>query len=1200
MNAPPLQDHPDPTAPLQKDQICQQPLRSAEPSGVPPHSEPEAVTPLKRDEDIPILPGSAALPVNETFSGGSSVDLKNNDHIATAYSGDTYLPNSGSSKEGDIMSDEEALRPDLGSEANFKIEDNKFAFSPGQMSKLLNPKSLSAFYALGGIAGLEKGLRTSLQYGLSSDETVLNGYVSFKEAKATLANVNALKKTPVPTSPLPISRAGTAVSLSRKHPDMPFQDRKRVFKDNHLPARKVYNIFQLMWATYQDQVLILLTVAAIISLAIGLYQTFGTVHTPTNPPVEWIEGVAILAAIVIIVVVGSTNDYQKERQFTKLYKKTHDRTVRVIRSGTSQEISIFGILVGDVVHLEQGDVIPADGIFIDGYNVRCDESSVTGESDLMRKQPAYEVFQAIEGHKNLPTMDPFIISGAKVVDGVGTFLVTATGTSSSQGTILMTLQEQRDITPLQSRLNTLAGHIAKFGAAAALLLFIILFIEFLAKLSHSTNTPTQKGQTFVNIIIITLTVVVIAVPEGLPLAVTLALAFATTRMLKGNNLVRRLKACETMGNATDVCTDKTGTLTQNRMTVVAGTLGTSSRFVDKKAYHSIAPGPNHAMTRAEQATPIGGVDGVTTDEFIGYLSDDVKLLFEQSIVINSTAFEGQADGQEGFIGSKTETALLAFSRDYLGTQSVSAARGNAKIVQLFPFDASRKYMATVVKIENGKYRLYVKGAPEVLLRKCTRILRDPTKEVSDTTITADNIQHLDHVITMYASRSLRTIGLLYRDFEQWSEEDTQAIQYSLDNASPEDPLNNLVFLAVFGIRDPLRNGVREAVQACQNAGVFVRMVTGDNVLTAKVIAEECGILSRGGKVMEGSKFRALSKSEMDRIIPQLQVLARSSPTDKRILVRRLKDLGKIVAVTGDGTNDALALKTADVGFSMGISGTEVAKEASDIILMDDNFSSIVKAIMWGRAINDAVKKFLQFQVTISITTVVLTFVSAVASSKEQSVLTPVQLMWVNLIQDTMAALALATDPPTPSILNRRPEHRSSPLITLTMWKMIIGQATYQLAVTLILYFGGESILSYQSPREHAQLPTLVFNTFVWMQIFNQINNRRLDNKFNIFEGIFSNWFFIAISVIMMGCQVMIVFVGGTAFSARRLNRAQWLYSVVLGALSILVGAVIRLIPDEHFEKRYQRLLSGQAPTALDEEQLFPLPIPLEEIREDEA
>ncbi|KAK7211067.1 hypothetical protein V2G26_018245 [Clonostachys chloroleuca] len=315
--------------------------------------------------------------------------------------------------------------------------------------------------------------------------------------------------------------------------------------------------------------------------------------------------------------------------------------------------------------------------------------------------------------------------------------------------------------------------------------------------------------------------------------------------------------------------------------------------------------------------------------------------------------------------------------------------------------------------------------------------------------------------------------------------------------------------------------------------------------------------------MEGPEFRRKSAEELRDIVPHLQVLARSSPEDKRILVETLKSLGETVAATGDGTNDAPALKLADVGFAMGIAGTEVAKEAADIILLDDNFESIVKALLWGRAVNDSVKKFLQFQLTVNITAVIVTFVSAVYSDQEKSVLNAVQLLWVNLIMDTFAALALATDPPTRSVLGRKPDRKSAPLITARMWKMIIGQAVCQLAISFALYFGGNVLLGYSADDEQEQqsLSTLVFNTFVWLQIFNEFNNRRLDNQLNIFEGITRNRFFVVINVVMVGGQVLIIFVGGQAFKVVPLNGKEWCLSIGLGAISIPWGAVIRKFPD---------------------------------------
>ena len=1028
------------------------------------------------------------LAVPGSRSRANSTDSEDEYLSATSVGGDTVVGASNSSKgqnlrevpesfdNGAIINDPDALKEDPGTEKDFKVEDNRFAFTPGQLAKLLNPKSLSAFYALGGLEGIEKGLRTDRRSGISNDEYTLEGTIPFESIHRGVTG------HPETSEGNHVTATNTASSShANDRAEDKFSDRKRIFGDNRLPERKPKSIFALAWIAYNDKVLIILTVAAVISLALGLYQTFQP-HPNGEARIEWVEGVAIVVAIVIVVVVGAGNDFQKERQFVRLNKKKEDRYVQVVRSGKPMEVSVYDIYAGDVMNLEAGDLIPVDGIFISGHNVKCDESSATGESDLCKKQPGDQVYRAIRNNEDVKKLDPFIVSGGKVSEGVGTFLVTSVGIHSSYGKTMLSLQVETEATPLQSKLNTLAEYIAKLGGAAGLLLFVVTLIKFLAKLPQNHATPSQKAQQFLQIFIVAVTIVVVAVPEGLPLAVTLALAFATTRMLKDNNLVRVLRACETMGNATTICSDKTGTLTQNKMSVVAATFGTSSRFGDR---HIAPPDDEDTPKGGKPASDYEDEEDISAAEFVSTLAPEVQKLYEQSVAINSTAFEAEENGQVTFIGSKTETALLGFSRDHFGMGPVGIERSNASIVQLLPFDSARKCMAVVVKLDDKTFRMYVKGASEILLRACTEIIRDPTKEISHVSITHENIATLNRVITAYASRSLRTIGLLYRDFSQWPPSGARTLRDDPSQAYFDDIFKNMVFLGIVGIQDPLREGVKEAVMTCRHAGVFVRMVTGDNVLTAKAIGQECGIYTKGGLVMEGPIFRRLGRTEMREIIPRLQVLARSSPKDKEILVERLKDMGETVAVTGDGTNDVPALKKADVGFSMGISGTEVAKEASSIILMDDNFASIVKAMAWGRAVNDAVRKFLQFQVTVNITAVILTFVSAVASSSETSVLTAVQLLWVNLIMDTFAALALATDPPLPSILDRKPDPKSAPLITITMWKMIIGQTIYQLVVTLILNFGATSILSYTSARELSQLQTLVFNTFVWMQIFNQ-------------------------------------------------------------------------------------------------------------------
>ncbi|KAK4119310.1 calcium-translocating P-type ATPase [Parathielavia appendiculata] len=1091
-----------------------------------------------------------------------------------------------------IMDDEDALKPDQGKEDDFKVEDNPFAFSPGMLNKMFDPKSLSAFYSLGGLAGIEKGLRSNRTTGLSVDETALDGAVSFEEVAPRGKKALSEGAAHAP----PNSHAHHAEDPASE----PFSSRKRVFRDNRLPEKKGKTLLQLMWITYNDKVLMLLSAAAVVSLAVGIYQTLAPTENHEDGSfsgAEWVEGVAIIVAIAIVVLVGSLNDYQKERQFAKLNRKKQDRLVKAVRSGKTVEISVFDILAGDVLLLEPGDMVPVDGILIEGYSVKCDESQATGESDIIRKRPADEVFAAIENHENLKKMDPFIQSGSRVMEGAGKFMVTSTGIYSSYGRTMMALNEDPEITPLQSKLNVIAEYIAKLGGAVALLLFLVLFIRFLVTITRepaSSESPAQKGHRFITIFITVVTIVVVAIPEGLPLAVTLALAFATTRMLKDNNLVRHLKACEVMGNATTICSDKTGTLTQNKMQVVAGTVGTSHRF-------GTTTTPDQKDTSEKD---------VGVQELVSTLHPEVKDLVLKSIALNSTAFEGNNNGEEAFIGSKTETALLILARQHLAMGPVNEERANVKTLHLIPFDSGRKCMGIVVQLDNGKARLYVKGASEIVLDKCTQILRDPSGGLVSATLTEDNRETIRRLIETYARNSLRTIGLVYRDFDRWPPKPSRRVDAEKDEIVFEDICRNMTFVGVVGIKDPLRPGVPEAVRDCQTAGVVVRMVTGDNRMTAEAIAADCGILQPNSVVLEGPEFRNMSKAQQEEIIPRLHVLARSSPEDKRILVKRLKDMGETVAVTGDGTNDAPALKMADIGFSMGIAGTEVAKEASAIILMDDNFASIVKALKWGRAVNDAVKRFLQFQLTVNVTAVVLTFVSAVQSDEQIAVLTAVQLLWVNLIMDTLAALALATDPPRDNVLQRKPERKGASIISITMWKMILGQAVYQLLITFLIYFGKASVLP--GPDEgitESQIHTLVFNTFVWMQIFNQWNNRRLDNNFNIFEGMLKNPYFIVISAIMCGGQVLIVMVGGAAFriSPQGQTPAMWGIAILLGILSVPVGVIIRLIPDELIAKlipaSFKRKSDSKVPgvTVSDDDERFNAYLePLAEVRDELA
>ncbi|KAK9366568.1 hypothetical protein V1509DRAFT_654609 [Lipomyces kononenkoae] len=1087
---------------------------------------------IRIDTSVSLQPSPLATPMPEPAPS---------DHLSP----DSPISHRRKSAASDVSSQPtispvDALKQALDEEESGLLEGTCFGVSPKQLG-LINHESQSLYVMqeLGGIDGIATKLNTNLQSGLSVEED--------------------------------------------------FNVRERVYDKNVLPAKRSTPLWKLMLIALSDKMLILLSIAAVITFALGLYETVGT---PTEydkqgnplPKVDWIEGVAILVAVIVVVSVGAFNDWQKELQFAKLNKRKEDREVKVIRSGKTINISIFDVLVGDVMVIDPGDLVPVDGIFIQGHGVRCDESAATGESNALKKMPGRDAVAALErvggmsvAYKELEKLDPIIVSGSKILEGYGTFLVTAVGRNSAYGKTMMDLRsdEGNEVTPLQSKLNAIAEVIAKWGGGISLLLFFILFFRFLGELPNNHSTPTQKGQQFMQYLIISVTLIAVAVPEGLPLAVTLALAFATKRMLKDNNLVRVLKSCETMGNATTICSDKTGTLTQNKMTVVEGTVGIDNHFAANAANADNRNTEGSIYTRdlASEVIPIHS---------IGHdLPPGIKQLLLQSIYVNTTAFE-DTSSTETFIGSKTETALLNFARSHLGMGPLDSERSNVNIVQLFPFDSGKKCMGVVITVPDGngsiKYRLFVKGASEIVLAPAiTSVVagkdvhvdeKDPIfldeSGVSFTELTQGRRSYVEQLINSYAEKSLRTIGMAYRDFLTWPPPGVNVIEDDVTQVKEfADVFRDMQWVGLVGIMDPLREGVAEAVEDCQRAGVVVRMVTGDNVVTAKAIATDCGIYT-GGVVMTGPVFRAMPPDERDAMIPKLQVLARSSPQDKRLLVQRLKRLGETVAVTGDGTNDAPALTMADVGFSMGIAGTEVAKEASDIILMDDNFSSIVKALLWGRAVNDAVKKFLQFQITVNITAVILTFVSAIQSSSGQSVMTPVQLLWVNLIMDTFAALALATDPPTRSLLDRAPSKRSEGLITVTMWKMIIGQAVYQLCATMVLHFAGPAIWGYSADDTAGlqQLDSLVFNAFVWMQVFNMLVNRRLDNKINIFEGISRNYFFMMIACIMCGGQIIIMFVGGNAFSIVRLSGVEWAVSLVIGFLVIPIGIFLRLcFPD---------------------------------------
>ncbi|XP_034367316.1 plasma membrane calcium-transporting ATPase 2 isoform X1 [Arvicanthis niloticus] len=1049
----------------------------------------------------------------------------------------------------------------------------------------------------------------------------LRGTEAVVKIKETYGDTEAicrrLKTSPVEGLP------GTAPDLEK---------RKQIFGQNFIPPKKPKTFLQLVWEALQDVTLIILEIAAIISLGLSFYHppgesnegcatAQGGAEDEGEAEAGWIEGAAILLSVICVVLVTAFNDWSKEKQFRGLQSRIEqEQKFTVVRAGQVVQIPVAEIVVGDIAQIKYGDLLPADGLFIQGNDLKIDESSLTGESDQVRKSV---------------DKDPMLLSGTHVMEGSGRMVVTAVGVNSQTGIIFTLLgaggeeEEKKDkkgvkkgdglqlpaadgaapanaagsanaslvngkmqdgsadgsqskakqqdgaaameMQPLKSaeggdaddkkkanmhkkeksvlqgKLTKLAVQIGKAGLVMSAITVIILVLYFTVdtfvvnKKPWLTECTPVYVQYFVKFFIIGVTVLVVAVPEGLPLAVTISLAYSVKKMMKDNNLVRHLDACETMGNATAICSDKTGTLTTNRMTVVQAYVGDT--------HYKEIPDPSsiNAKTLELLVNAIAINSAYTT-----------KILPPEK--------EGALPRQ---VGNKTECGLLGFvldlRQDY---EPVRSQMPEEKLYKVYTFNSVRKSMSTVIKMPDESFRMYSKGASEIVLKKCCKILSGAGEP--RVFRPRDRDEMVKKVIEPMACDGLRTICVAYRDFPSSPEPDW-------DNEN--DILNELTCICVVGIEDPVRPEVPEAIRKCQRAGITVRMVTGDNINTARAIAIKCGIIHPGEDFLclEGKEFNRRIRNEkgeieqerIDKIWPKLRVLARSSPTDKHTLVKGIIDSThteqrQVVAVTGDGTNDGPALKKADVGFAMGIAGTDVAKEASDIILTDDNFSSIVKAVMWGRNVYDSISKFLQFQLTVNVVAVIVAFTGACIT--QDSPLKAVQMLWVNLIMDTFASLALATEPPTETLLLRKPYGRNKPLISRTMMKNILGHAVYQLTLIFTLLFVGEKMFQIDSgrnaplhspPSEHY---TIIFNTFVMMQLFNEINARKIHGERNVFDGIFRNPIFCTIVLGTFAIQIVIVQFGGKPFSCSPLQLDQWMWCIFIGLGELVWGQVIATIP----------------------------------------
>jgi len=989
------------------------------------------------------------------------------------------------------------------------------------------------------------------------------------------------------------------------------EHRQDVFGSNTIPPKPPKTFWQLVWEALQDVTLIILQVAALVSLSLSFYRP-PTVDAEVEEEhsTDWIEGLAILLAVVIVVLVTAFNDWEKEKQFRGLQDRIEsEQTFSVIRSNNMTQVQVGEIVVGDIISVKYGDLLPADGLVMQSNDLKVDESCLTGESD--------QVSKGVDSN-------PMVLSGTHVMEGSGKVLVTAVGVNSQAGMILTLLvgaaakkademerQKRKDVeegvgnahpnhtlanstigkqdddddddksvgggdeekSVLQAKLTNLAIQIGYGGMAVSLATVVILSISFSIDEFYYKESPWSLYfvRFYLKFVIIGVTVLVVAVPEGLPLAVTLSLAYSVKKMMADNNLVRHLDACETMGNATTICSDKTGTLTTNRMTVVQA-------YICNKHYQ---PGrPDLPKFRD--------------------LPQNVAKLVTQGISVNSsysTNVEHSADvsgmGLPTQIGNKTECSLLGFVID-LGVDYRQLRREmpDTKFKKVYTFNSARKSMSTIIPLESGGFRVYTKGASEIVMKKCSFLIGDNGRIDSFTAAHQDRL--VQTVIEPMAKNGLRTISLAYRDFVPSKAEKNQvhydpSTEPNFETMGEDNVIANMTCICIVGIEDPVRDEVPDAIKQCQRAGITVRMVTGDNINTARAIATKCGIVKPGDGylVMDGKEFNKrvrdphtneIRQDLLDKLWPRLRVLARSQPVDKYTLVKGIIDSNmslarEVVAVTGDGTNDAPALKKADVGFAMGIAGTDVAKEASDIILTDDNFTSIVKAVMWGRNVYDSIAKFLQFQLTVNVVAVVVAFIGACAI--RDSPLKAVQMLWVNLIMDTLASLALATELPTPDLLNRKPYGRTSPLISATMAKNILGQSLYQLIVVFGFMFYGEKLFDIDNGRgaDLGDPPsvhfTMIFNVFVMMTMFNEINARKIHGQRNVFSGFFSNPIYYIIWIATFISQIIIIEFGGIAFKTTSLNIEQWAWCTLFGMGVLLWQQLVTSIPTAWFGKKIE-------------------------------
>ena len=839
---------------------------------------------------------------------------------------------------------------------------------------------------------------------------------------------------------------------------------------------------------FTDPLIIILMIAGVLSIGISFYEYFGLNEGFT----VFFEPIGIFVAILLATGLAFYFELKADKEFAILNQVNDDELVEVIRNCNATQIPKKDVVVGDVVIINTGAEVPADGELLECVSLNVDESTLTGEP-MCHKSVDEKDF---DPDATYPTNH--VLKGTKVMEGHGIFRVTAVGDKTENGKVFVAAQIDDSVkTPLNEQLDGLSDLITKLSYGfAALVVIGRLLIYFLGDNSmewaHITAYVLQT-------LMIAVTLIVVAVPEGLPMAVTLSLAYSMRRMLKTNNLVRKMHACETMGATTVICTDKTGTLTQNQMSV------------EEAQFYGLA---NQALG-----------------------TDETSRLIKEGIALNSTASLDLSNPDKPVVlGNPTEGALLLWLRnngiDYRNLKE------DANVVEELPFSTERKYMATVVDSAQleGKKILYVKGAPEIIRSLCKQI----DKNV--------NIADIDRQLTDYQNRAMRTLGFAY----QVLNDSDMAI------ADGKVVADNLTFMGIVAIADPVRKDVPAAVQKCMAAGINVKIVTGDTPGTAKEIGRQIGLWTKkdsDSAIITGAEFEKLSDDELDKKVLGLKIIARARPLDKKRLVESLQRNNQVVAVTGDGTNDAPALKAAHVGLSMG-DGTSVAKEASDITIIDNSFSSICRAVMWGRSLYQNIQRFLLFQLTVNVAACFIVLVGAFMGT--ESPLTVTQMLWVNLIMDTFGAMALASLPPSQSVMKDKPRDRKAFILTKPMMKDILGVGGFFfLLLVVFLYIFQHTEITQMTDLLHCKLgeanglspyeQTLLFSIFVWTHLWYMFNTRSFETGKSFFQLKMSKEFFTIVAIIFIG-QIVIVEVVYDFFNCTPMKLIDWVIIVVLSSL----------------------------------------------------